>query len=108
MIFMLSSFPFNFGPFILFPIFFIIIAIVFIFFVLKGSSNVSGYMRTEMDNIAQDKAQFYSSNNLSNNSSNNFTFKKIYCNQCGSIIQKNDLFCSNCGDTTKDELNMLS
>lgn len=110
MIFMVIDSPFNSGSFglfplifILFPLIFIFIAIGFIFLIIKGQSTASEYAKTEMNNISRDKAEFYSSHGLGNN----FNVNELYCNQCGSRIQKTDLFCPNCGDTTKDELKMV-
>lgn len=36
------------------------------------------------------------------------TDKSISCFQCGAKIYPNDQFCSNCGDTTKDEFSSVS
>ena len=103
MIYMMTNSPFGAGPFILFPIIFIFIVIGFIILIIKGYSTTSEYANSEMENVTRDKAEFYAEHD----SINNYNMSDIHCNQCGTKIQKTDLFCSNCGDTTKDELKML-
>ena len=70
-------------------------------FIIKGMSNSSNLMDREMVRIEQEKREFYGS-------SDNQAYKEINnnlkCFQCGSKIEKTDMFCSNCGDSTKDEL----
>ena len=93
MISMMINSPFGAGLFILFPIIFIFIAVGFFIMILVGQSTASKNLNSEMGRIKQDKDQFYSSRS----STSNFNMNEIYCNQCGSKIQKSDLFCSNCG-----------
>ena len=89
----------SFGLLLFIPIIFIVFVLFSVAFFMKFSSTASKYASSQMDSIRRDKEVFY----LEHDSTNTYSMNDIYCNQCGSRIQKSDLFCPNCGDTTKDE-----
>jgi hypothetical protein len=112
MISMITNGPFGggggFDIFILFPIFFIFVAIFIFAFTFKSQNMVNKTLSEENNRLNDDKRNFHQSIGMDNKFKDSYRQNNLICFQCGSPIEKKDLFCSVCGDSTKDELEAIS
>ena len=86
---------------------FLLIAFLVVFVVLKSQGSTQNKVNDEQQRLEEEKRSFYSTLDSGSRPFGDYNIKKLVCYQCGSPIDKSDLFCGVCGDSTKDELDAI-